>query len=339
MLDLVASVAEMTGLRNRDEVGQSICGLLFDLIAPRELIFWHLASLDGVPCILKSLHLTRDKQSGGVVSLPSEAAVPVEACPTLRACIDRKRLQTALGATGELDQFFPVIGKRGVLGVLEVRSGGVAQDEQTALVERLLQIYRNHVELLDYGELDGLTGLMNRKAFDDHFIDVIEEQRRLSAQSGVQGVECVSWLAVIDIDHFKSVNDRFGHLLGDEVLALAARLMQQSFRHADRLFRCGGEEFAVMLHNLTQDEAEASLQRYRRRFAEFHFPQVGHVTVSVGYSRLSLTDNLPSAFGRADRALYFSKQNGRNAVHCYETLLDDARLTASPVELNDVELF
>jgi diguanylate cyclase (GGDEF)-like protein len=339
MLDLVASVAEMTGLRNRDEVGQSICGLICDLVTPSELIFWHLASLDGVPHVVKSLHLAYESQRYGLAPIGTEPAMPVAECAPLRLCISQRSVERRDDDDGGSELFFPVLGKRGVFGVLELRSKGRLHEGQTVLVDRLLQIYRNHLELLDYGELDGLTGLMNRKAFDDHFMHVMDEQMRLAVQNGVEGADRASWIAVIDIDHFKSVNDRFGHLLGDEVLTLAARLMQQCFRRTDRLFRCGGEEFAVMLRNLTQDEAEKTLQSFRSEVAAFRFPQVEHVTVSIGYSRLSLTDNLPSAFGRADRALYYSKQNGRNAAHCYEALVDDERLSDSAVVLNDVELF
>jgi diguanylate cyclase (GGDEF)-like protein len=326
----------MTGLRDRDEVGQSICGLLYDLVAPREVVFWHVASLEGIPHVVKTLHLARNPVQENVCS---DMAVSLDSSPALKTCIGRKSVIVAEISEAGSVVYFPVLGKRGVIGVLEVCAHGPLQEGQTALVERLLQIYRNHLELLDYGELDGLTGLMNRKAFDDHFAHLMDDQRRFAAQSGFEGAERSCWLAVVDIDHFKTINDRFGHLLGDEVLALAARLMQQSFRRSDRVFRCGGEEFAVMLHNLTQEEADCSLQRFREQFACFRFPQVERVTVSVGYTRLSLTDNLPSAFGRADRALYFSKQNGRNAVNWYEVLLEESHLIDSKIELNDVEMF
>ena len=123
------------------------------------------------------------------------------------------------------------------------------------------------------------------------------------------------------------------------MIVTLAQVMRQTFREGDLLFRCGGEEFSVMLHNLTQEEATLSLENFRHQFAEFRFPQVERVTVSIGFTRLSLTDNLPSAFGRADRALYFSKQNGRNSVNWYELLLDGSQLTDSKIELNDVELF
>ena len=339
MLDLVASVAEMTGLRDRDEVGQSICGVLYDLVAPREMIFWHIASIDGVAHVLRTLHFGRNRTQPTLVEADSELAIPLDSCPPLKTCISRKAVLVTEMSADCSDVYFPVLGKRGVIGVLEVRANGPLHEGQTALVERLLQIYHNHLELLDYGELDGLTGLRNRKAFDDHFAHLMEDQRKVAAQSGLDGADRSCWLAVVDIDHFKSINDRFGHLLGDEVLALAARLMQKSFRRNDRLFRCGGEEFSVMLHNLTQEEATLSLENFRHQFAEFRFPQVERVTVSIGFTRLSLTDNLPSAIGRADLALYFSKQNGRNSVNWYELLLDGSQLTDSKIELNDVELF
>ena len=339
MLSLVASVAEMTGLRDRDEVGQSICGLLYDLIGPHELTFWHVLSVDGVPRALRTIHLGKGDGITSDSHHDCEDSMPVDSCPSLHACVSRKAVHVARDDFHGSDLFFPVLGKRGVLGVLEVRTNNAWNPGDTALVERLLQIYSNHLALLDYGELDGLTGLMNRKAFDDHFSQLIDEQRRLAAQRGVADVERTCWLALVDIDHFKSINDRFGHLLGDEVLALAARLMQRSFRRVDRLFRCGGEEFAIMLHDLTAEEAEQSLEQFRAGYAAFPFPQVEKVTASLGFTRVSLTDNLPTAFGRADRALYYSKQNGRNRVSCYDDLLAAGLLDEKNVVLNDVELF
>ena len=87
------------------------------------------------------------------------------------------------------------------------------------------------------------------------------------------------WLAVIDIDHFKRVNDLSGHLIGDEVLLLLARQMRVNFRFHDQLYRFGGEEFVVLMRCTNHADALAALERFRHQIEIHAFPQVGPITV------------------------------------------------------------
>jgi diguanylate cyclase (GGDEF)-like protein len=129
------------------------------------------------------------------------------------------------------------------------------------------------------------------------------------------------WLAVLDIDHFKRVNDNFGHLIGDEVLLLMARLMRSSFRFHDQLYRFGGEEFVILMRCAGHDDAQAVLNRFRRTVEAYAFPQVGTITVSIGFAPLQGDDTPSAAFGRADKAVYFAKGHGRNQVCSYPQLV------------------
>ncbi|MGE5384873.1 MAG: GGDEF domain-containing protein [Betaproteobacteria bacterium] len=189
----------------------------------------------------------------------------------------------------------------------------------------IARLYGNHVKLLDYSELDSLTRLLNRKTFDETFdrlllasgadsLDEDQEDRR-DAEDGEP------WLGVIDIDHFKRINDNFGHLFGDEVLLRVAELMRKTFRTGDRLFRFGGEEFIVILNANGNDLAAKGFDRFREAVEAYEFPQVGKVTCSVGITGVSNTDVPTDVVGRADEALYFAKEHGRNQVHCYEALI------------------
>src|SRR6185369_17286004 len=145
--------------------------------------------------------------------------------------------------------------------------------------------------------------------------------------------------AIFDVDHFKRVNDQFGHLYGDEVLTLVARLMVQSFRHEDLLFRYGGEEFAVVLANADLAIAGAALERFRRKVEAYAFPQIGHKTVSIGFTALDAAQGVERAVMCADRALYYAKHHGRNQTHCYETLIAEGKLAPVTQTRGDVELF
>ena len=146
-----------------------------------------------------------------------------------------------------------------------------------------------------------------------------------------------NWLAVVDIDHFKQVNDRFGHLYGDEVLILVANILRSSFRSHDRIFRFGGEECVGLLRNTTRSKAHKVFNRFREAVQGYHFPQVGNVTVSLGFVGTSRGSPV-EILGQADQALYYAKEHGRNQVRFSEDLVASGEL-ATKVANDDVELF
>lgn len=225
----------------------------------------------------------------------------------------------------------PIPGANGQMRVLLIEADCV-EVEFWSLIHSLLGIYRNQLLIFDEKERDQLTGLYNRQTFDEKLARVMSFYQRQADQAGREREQ--SWLALLDIDHFKLVNDNFGHMVGDEVLLLFARVMEQSFRHTDMLFRYGGEEFIVILNGSTADGAKIALERFRESVGSYLFPQVGSVTVSIGY--VSLKNNLlpSSLIEQADKALYFAKDSGRNQVVCYDVLAEEP-----PLQEGDIELF
>lgn len=235
---------------------------------------------------------------------------------------------------------------------VELRQHAAFDDARIQLISAVFQVYQNYHDLLDYSERDALTGLLNRKTFDDLRFQLLDSasqastntaaaQRRRSDvalhQSSSEPEPEADWLAMIDIDSFKQINDQFGHLYGDEVLILVANLLRQNFRNADRIFRYGGEEFVVLLRAADQATVVGVLERLRQSVATFHFPQVGQVTISVGFSRaegVALADLLD----QADRALYYVKQNGKNQVAYYQDLLALGKVRL-PMQNSEVDLF
>jgi diguanylate cyclase (GGDEF)-like protein len=207
----------------------------------------------------------------------------------------------------------------------------------------IVGVYRNFQNLLDYSERDSLTGLLNRKTFDDQLARMLhsahEQDPRLPGMAErrqAHGPE-KQWLAVVDVDHFKAVNDKFGHLYGDEVLILIANLLQSSFRAQDRVFRFGGEEFVVLLRSTTLDNAWKIIERFRTNVESHEFPQVGQVTVSVGFVSISAYESPVVTLGHADQALYYAKSNGRNQACHYDDLVSHGVLQA--VASNDTAEF
>ena len=173
--------------------------------------------------------------------------------------------------------------------------------------------------LLLAAETDKLTGLRNRQSFhrvfDHNFISRLSISTTNSKQSDS------SCFAMLDIDYFKSVNDEYGHLEGDEVLILFAQLMKTEFRDSDYLFRYGGEEFAVILASTEPSEALEALERFRIVIETYRYPKVGAKTVSIGFTTANVGTEISIIVDQADRALYYSKENGRNQTNYYHDLI------------------
>ena len=229
--------------------------------------------------------------------------------------------------------------------LVEITSTNPLPDAAVGVIQGVLQLYTNFEGLLDYGERDALTELLNRKTFDGAFLKAAAAQASL-AQAPVtlddrrhDSSDDGYWLAVLDIDFFKRVNDNFGHLIGDEVLLLMARLMRAHFRYQDQLYRFGGEEFVVLMRCASHDDAAGALQRFREAVRAYEFPQVGRITVSIGFAGLRQDDTPGGAFDRADKAVYYAKEHGRDQVSSYQRLLELGELIEEDDEGNDVDFF
>lgn len=200
----------------------------------------------------------------------------------------------------------------------------------------LLKIFQNFTALVQDNICDTLTGLLNRKTFDQKINKMIMQQTTAKREADKQ---TVCFVAIFDIDHFKRVNDTYGHLIGDEVLLMFAQLMQESFRESDSLFRFGGEEFVCLFECKNVDNIMPILERFKQRIANFKFPQVGTVTVSIGYTQIAPFDISSKLIDRADSALYYAKSHGRNRIDCCEKLIADGLLQEETNKDGDIELF
>ena len=260
---------------------------------------------------------------------------PLTGDPDLLACVQTQDLVTR-DVGGGRRVVFPVFGVRHVRALLvveDLRDSSVSYD----LIAKLLRVYSNQLAMLSRTELDPLTGLYNRQSFFERIRRV--SQRGQSQRRAADDVPRGNCFALFDIDHFKKINDSYGHLYGHEVLLLFARLMTQSFRAEDPLFRYGGEEFAAVLVDMDLDSTARALERFRNAIATHDFPQIGHITVSIGFTTVNLETGVDKVVMCADQALYYAKNNGRNQVHCYEQLVAEGKLKPVIVAEGDIELF
>ena len=331
---LIIGVADSTLERDRDQLDQALARLLAQFLQARTVTVLHLYEDESIRHVLQ-----RAAASGtdAVVSpFATSSGPPLSDEPAWQECVRNNRVVESVAEGGYLSTAFPLHTKGEIVGLLVVETASSLPVPQIDLVYGILRIVENHLALLDYGERDTLTGLLNRKTFESQFEKI---RQRASSTIGPQVAAEPSWLALVDIDRFKSINDNFGHLFGDEVLLLVSQMMKRSFRGADQLFRFGGEEFLIMLDHASEHGVHIALDRFRASIASFSFPQVGTVTISLGYTRVLPADVATTCVERADAALYYAKNHGRNHVSHYETLIAAGELKSKAEKNEDVELF
>lgn len=206
---------------------------------------------------------------------------------------------------------------------------GVVNPADFRTLMGLFGVYERLVVMLDSKERDNLTQLHNRQTMDLILNEVFEYHQKSETLQD----DKLSWIAILDIDHFKAVNDTFGHLYGDEVLILFARMMEQTFRHTDFLFRFGGEEFLVIINCVSKEGVEQALERFRLAVQDHEFP-FGDITVSTGYTFVNPSVDQRSLLEYADAALYLAKTTGRNKI----VFADQKDLPINGMD-TDIELF
>ena len=239
--------------------------------------------------------------------------------------------------------WFPIVHEETPLACLEISANRPLTVQLLSLIDGMLGLYRNYLSLLQYSQVDTLTRLLNRKTFEDSLQKLLRSPEGIVASNKNkerrnEDDSNDDWLAIFDIDHFKTVNDHYGHLFGDEVLLLMSDIMRQVFRRRDKLFRFGGEEFVVILRRTSEKNALKVMERFRQAVAAHRFPQISQVTVSLGLTRVMTGDNPTTVLGRADEALYYAKQNGRNQLQYYESLASQGKIPLQVVN-TEAELF
>jgi len=166
-------------------------------------------------------------------------------------------------------------------------------------------------KLTELAATDRLTGIFNRLTFETKADEAIDRGARYG--------ESVS-LILCDVDHFKRINDQFGHVVGDRVLVEYAQRIRSHLRAVDVLARWGGEEFVVMMPHCSLADAHRLAEKLRALIAESPFPEVGALTASFGVAAWMPGDDLDQWVKRADMALYAAKAGGRNRVEVHATM-------------------
>jgi diguanylate cyclase (GGDEF)-like protein len=347
---LIDHLVQLSGLRRRDNLLLGLTQALAETTQNQAVAIFSLVHEGGVRYWLPmtqadighKVHLVSDPMRTDLDTL-----APVDSEPERLHCINRVEVLVTV-PTPPCTHYcthFPMTLSEGATlwGVAEIASDYILEDCDILAAKRLITLYGNMLDMLDYSECDALTGLWNRKPFDDLFYKTFKpiELSELAPDGMEHRATAAApkfWLAMLDIDHFKQVNDTYGHLIGDEVLILVARLMKNTFRAYDKVYRFGGEEFVVVLRSGGHDAAIAAIERFRASMEAYQFPQAGRITVSVGVTEILTGDTPAAACERADQAVYYAKHHGRNQV-CSEADLVRRGLLTVETKVGDIELF
>lgn len=333
MATLTEHLIKLTDHRDRDLLELTLAKALIDLVPIQRVLIARVTSEDGEKRWLDVASL--DARGGGKVVDPLRVdfqALPrlADASDRLRCIQSRQPVEIAwAGEDGPRITYFPLFAdsRSDDEGVIEIHSAAVLTEGELEMIGQLHHIYRNMYALLAYSDRDALTGLLNRKSLDDAFYSAVLEEldgmmddARDAAVPGGIGKERRHrvppnyWLGTIIIDNFTLLNDKYGHLIMEEVTLLVARLMASTFRTHDRLYRFGGDQFAVLFHCPDEALAFGAFERMRANIEKFNFPQVGRVTISAGFSRVLADDSPSASIERAEQAVEFEKQKGGNKV-------------------------
>ena len=206
----------------------------------------------------------------------------------------------------------PLPGEAGTVGMLTIFSrspagafGTDARSDLEELADRAgpaIENARRFREARHLADLDALTGLHNRRFFHDTLAREVARAHRYERRLA---------LIIFDLDDFKAINDRIGHLAGDAVLADAADVIRSVVRSADIACRVGGDEFAVILPESGMPEAEQLYSRLQTALQQKPIGEAGRIRISAGVAELTKNDDSRAFFERADDALYGAKESGK----------------------------
>ena len=219
--------------------------------------------------------------------------------------------ESALSKAGENSNLGEVVATL-LSSTVGMRSSAESLQQVLDITRNEMQQLRNEIDSLQNEAItDSLTGLKNRRGFN-------QAMDMLLAADPNTLVNCAVMIA--DIDHFKRVNDSYGHLFGDEVLRTAGNVLKSLVKGRDIVARFGGEEFIILLPNTPKVGAQAVAEQLRSTFAKSRIRRINsdqyidHITISIGVALPAAGETIDQAIERADKALYRAKQEGRNCV-------------------------
>lgn len=336
---VLKKLGAMTAIRDTYMVEQSLLRTLGPLLGVLQTAFYRLDDNGGIARAL--FHSRKIEHQDGVQTVAEsmeEVSKSQELSGSLSNLFESVRL-LGKACTKKTDSLleicYPIYGNKELVGYFVFQRDRELTPVEDAVVNGVLEVFTNYFDLLDASQRDQLTGLLNRYSLEinlDRLWNMLSAQLHHDPDESSRRVNVPEtyWLGMIDIDHFKKINDTYGHVIGDEVLIMVTRLLQSSLRQSDLLYRYGGEEFVAIIAANDLDSATQAFERARLKIEQFEFPQVGKITISGGFSKAEPGVLPQEIMNRADSSLYASKNAGRNRIFFYDALVNDGILKEAP---------
>lgn len=344
---ILQSVVEITKQRDLDSLEYSLIATMAELVPVTEMSVLKVINENKLDKLERTEHLIvmTEKQGNKDYDWASGSQI-ITVDHDVKKDLESTAIATHVTSKGLTHILAPIVIDGKVIGAINIKSN----EDVTGflpIIEGLIKVYNNYAIIFNESERDKLTGLYNRRTFDNKLKRLFQgknSQRKLYLESEkiserrVHSPDKFVWMVIFDIDHFKRVNDTYGHIFGDEVILTISQIAKKCFRSSDLKFRIGGEEFVIILEPATLEKAKDLLKNLRNTIADHKFSQVGTVTISIGFAKIAGKDYPPVILEFADKALYYAKEHGRNCVYNYETLIEESKL-APPKKAGGVDLF
>ncbi len=343
-VQIIDTLAEITKFQNRELLEQSLVKTLVEMVNSNE---YRLYKVVVPPPEIELLLVSHVKSNDDmVVECIHSHKISEGLTEGIANSVDSGEVITVEENEGNFSNvIYPIFDKQNDIFAVLVQFVESPHFEDQRIIYGLLKVYSNYMMLLDESQKDKLTGLLNRDTLNEKILDILVKRSRKTDKKDESQVRRVSdevttWLAVIDIDYFKKVNDEYGHLFGDEVLILFSRLMQDIFREEDFLFRYGGEEFVAIINVFCKEDAVIIFERLRIKMEEHEFPRIGNITASFGLVEICIQEGVKEVIENADAALYYAKGHGRNKTYVYEDLIATGELEGKKaIKTGEIDLF
>ena len=345
---IIDSLAEITRHHDRNIIEKSLLKTLSDLITGSTRLYRVIQTEDNTDFSLLAF-----AENGLIDSLAKSEQIPAPMTDALEEVLDTGYMVSIPCAAVEssndspvFDNIYPTFDGDDEIFAILIHRGERPNASEERLVQGILKVYANYLILIEKTKRDKLTGLFNRESLNHELNKVLFSSHASPLHSNIpenrraENSE-LAFIALIDIDHFKSVNDHYGHLFGDEILIIISRLLAETFsRQDDMVFRYGGEEFVAIVNMTNREGACHIFECLRQKIEGFDFPQIEQLTISIGYSIVRQQQTAADLLGEADQALYYAKENGRNAIHCYEDLVVQGLVAGKEnIHYGEVKLF
>ena len=345
---IIDSLAEITRHHDRNIVEKSLLKTLNDLISGSTRLYRVEQTDDNMDFSLLAF-----AENGVIDSLPTSEQTPAPMTDALEEVLETGYMLSVphtatqcATASPDFDNIYPAFDIDDKIFAVLIHRGDRPTAAEERLVQGILKVYTNYLVLIEKTKRDKLTGLFNRETLNHELNKILFASHgsplhtQVTNNRRAEGAK-LSFAGLIDIDLFKSINDQFGHLFGDEILIIISRLLAETFsRQDDMVFRYGGEEFVAIVTATTREGADFIFERLRQKIENFNFPQIDKLTISIGFSSAKQQQTAANLLGEADQALYYAKKNGRNAIHCYQDLVTTGAIPGEEsIQYGQVKLF